>query len=330
VNLQRGVLRAAELAGLRWVETEPLTLAGLRGGVVLIHFWDYACINCLRALPYLKVWHGRYEDRGLEILGIQAPEFEFGRDYENVRHAVEELGIGFRVAIDPQLRTWDAYANRFWPATYLIDGEGFLAGCHFGEGGYQEMETAIQVLLREVNPRAVLPRVFEPLRPEDVSGVTHRAATPDIYFGYRRGRIGNEEGFSRSAPGTYVMPADRMKDVYYLDGRFRSLEDCQVHEGDGPARISISYDAVDVYVVASPDPDSDLPATFVLEQDGNPLDEDRVGEDVRFDGNVPYVEVIRPRLLHLVSNVRSGRHEIVLSTESPGLRLHGFSFLSAT
>jgi hypothetical protein len=330
MKLLRGQMPAAEFAGLAWVNSPPLSLASLRGRVVLLHFWDFSSVHCLRVLAYLKVWHGRYADRGLSILGIHAPDFDFGRDPGHVRRAVDELGIPFPVAMDNAFATWDAFSNRFWPASYLVDRDGFLVDYHFGEGGYVELEEAIQGLLRERKPRLILPKVIEPLRPEDAPGARVSAVSPEVYLGFRRGRIGNDSGFGAGPSDLYFPPPldRRGRDVFYLDGAFQACADCVTHAGADPARVWLSYESAEVFVVAAPDPvnaPADAPASFDVLQDGAPLPPAIAHEAV--SGPRSTVVVDAPRLYPVVRNPRCGRHVLELATTSPGLRFYSISFV---
>ena len=328
MKLKRGVMRASEFADLEWVNCEPMTLESLRGRVVVVHFWDYTCTNCLRAVAYVKVWHGRYADKGLVIVGVHSPEFEFGHDAGNVRRAVEELGLPFPVASDNSFATWHAYSNRFWPATYLVDRDGFLSDYHFGEGGYQDTETAVQALLREVNPRLLLPKVIEPLRPEDSGIIQIRPVSPEIYLGYRRGRLGNPEGFVPGGVVAYARPATLVKDVCYADGEFLNRTDCLEHVGAGTGRVILSYDAVDVSVVVEPARDAGV-QRFAVEQDGRPVDKAAMGESLTPGADGPGVDVDAPRLYHIVRNPECDRHTLALVTSSPGLRFYCISFVGS-
>jgi thiol-disulfide isomerase/thioredoxin len=171
---------APELAGISvWLNSKPLTLAELRGKVVLIDFWTYSCVNCLRTLPYLKRWHDTYEDAGLVIVGVHTPEFAFERVPGNVGRAVEELGIDYPVGLDNAYETWNAWGNQYWPAEYFIDREGHVRFAHFGEGAYEEKEAVIRELLAEDNlPAPVSGRIDDrtPIAPQ----------TPETYLGYER------------------------------------------------------------------------------------------------------------------------------------------------
>ena len=130
-----------------WLNSEPLTAAALRGRVVLVDFWTYSCVNWLRTLPYVRAWHERYRDRGLVVVGVHAPEFGFEHDLDNVRRAAGELGVGYPVVIDNDFTIWRSFGNHYWPAVYLVDGDGRVRFHHFGEGAYEETERAIQQLL---------------------------------------------------------------------------------------------------------------------------------------------------------------------------------------
>ncbi len=325
MKLKPETLTAPEFAGLQWVLGEPRTLASMRGSVVLVFFFDYACENCLRVLSYLKVWHGRYGDKGLEIVGIHSPEFDFGADIDNVHHAVDELGIPFPVALDPQFKTWDEFANRYWPALYLVDQHGFLSDYHFGEGGYQELETSLQTVLREINPRMVMPRIIEPFTAVDIDDAQARPITPNIYFGYRRGRIGNTDGFQEGVAASYIMPTQPRKDVFQAEGLFLSIPDAIVHIGEDEARVVLSYDAEDVYLVAATDPETGK-GRFTVLQDGRPLTPDIAGESVQFSEGQSIVEVGRPGQYPLIDNRSCGRRTLEIRTTSPGLRLYCVTF----
>ena len=139
---------APEFAGIeQWLASAPLTMAGLRGKVVLVDFWTYSCINCLRTLPYVNRWAEQYRDQGLVVVGVHTPEFAFERSTSNVQTAMRRFGVKHPVAQDNRYATWKAYGNQYWPAEYLVDKRGHIMRKHFGEGGYAEMEAAIRSLL---------------------------------------------------------------------------------------------------------------------------------------------------------------------------------------
>jgi AhpC/TSA family len=156
---------------------------------VLVEFWDFARINSLRTLPYLKAWHERYREAGLRIIGVHSPGYSFGRDREPVERAVERLEIEYAVLLDPRFEVWRLYGNRGWPGRYLIDRAGLLRFMHYGEGEYEQTELAIQECLRELEPGLELPKPLEPLRPEDGPGALLEPQTADIVLPRERGRL---------------------------------------------------------------------------------------------------------------------------------------------
>jgi cytochrome c biogenesis protein CcdA/thiol-disulfide isomerase/thioredoxin len=147
---------APEIAGIgAWINSQPLTISGLRGRVVLVHFWTFGCINCRNVQPYVKAWYERYAAAGLEVIGVHTPELSFEKDLANVRTAVVDQGVAFPVAFDPDFRTWNAYANSYWPASYFIDRSGRIRYIQIGEGGYDKQEQVIRLLLAEPAPTAL-------------------------------------------------------------------------------------------------------------------------------------------------------------------------------
>jgi thiol-disulfide isomerase/thioredoxin len=156
---------APELSGIStWFNSEPLTLAGLRGKVVLVHFWTFGCINCRNVQPHVKAWHDRFGPDDFVVVGVHTPELAFERDADNLRLAIERAGVRFPVAVDPDYRTWDAYGNRYWPAFYFVDRAGHVRYAHFGEGEYDRAEQVIRELLAEPIP------LTAPTVPELVKG----------------------------------------------------------------------------------------------------------------------------------------------------------------
>ena len=148
---------APEVAGITaWLNSEPLTISGLRGRVVLVHFWTFGCINCRNVQPYVKAWYDQYAAAGLEVIGVHTPELSFEKDLANVRQAVIDQGVKFPVAFDPDYRTWNAYANSYWPASYFVDRSGRIRYLQIGEGGYAEQDQVIRVLLAEPAPTAIV------------------------------------------------------------------------------------------------------------------------------------------------------------------------------
>ncbi|HEX8066087.1 MAG TPA: hypothetical protein VF520_06135 [Thermoleophilaceae bacterium] len=177
--------------GLDWLGVAFLRMDRLIGRhATLVEFWDFARVNSLRTLPYLKAWHERYADAGLRVIGVHSPGYSFGRDRDTVAAAVERLEVPFAVALDPHLAVWRLYGNRGWPGRYLFDRRGLLRDVHYGEGAYEETELAIREAVREIDPDAELPaEPLEPLRPEDAPGVLMPPQTADVALPADRGRL---------------------------------------------------------------------------------------------------------------------------------------------
>jgi cytochrome c biogenesis protein CcdA/thiol-disulfide isomerase/thioredoxin len=235
---------APEFAGIsRWLNTpegHPLTVAGLRGKVVLVDFWTYSCVNCLRTLPYLRAWDAAYRSVGLQIVGVHTPEFAFEHEADNVRGALRRLHVRYPVALDNDYGTWNAFGNRYWPAKYLIDREGHVRFVHFGEGSYGETERVIRSLLAE-RPKAQL--VSTRIGDAAPSG----AGTPETYLGYQRlAGLGNPAvAPDRMAP--YRLPARLAPDQLAYGGRWRVETERAVA---GPnARLRLRFRAREVNLV---------------------------------------------------------------------------------
>ncbi len=192
-----------------WLNSDPLTIADLRGKVVLVDFWTYSCVNCLRTLPYLERWDATYRDDGLVIVGVHTPEFAFERDPANVRRAVAELGIDYPVALDPQFGTWNAWGNQYWPAEYFVDRRGHVRYAHFGEGEYEEKERVIRELLAE-------PGLPSPVSPQIADQTPTEPQTPETYLGLRAARqdrrlAGDHRPRARATSSPPISPKTRTR-----------------------------------------------------------------------------------------------------------------------
>ena len=223
-NAASAAKTAPELTGLDgWLNTEPFSLADKRGQVVLIDFWTYTCVNCIRTLPYIKEWHDKYADKGLVILGVHAPEFEFEKLPENVVMARDDYGLEYPIAQDNDHATWRAFENQYWPAKYLIDKDGAIRYEHFGEGAYVETEAQIRELLVEAGASlATVAISAEPEREVDERAFTgadpFARQTRELYAGFIR-----NFGALRSGAPPYVLHEDFYgapnQDLLYEDPR---------------------------------------------------------------------------------------------------------------
>ncbi|MHB8376820.1 MAG: redoxin domain-containing protein [Dehalococcoidia bacterium] len=328
---EQGPVRAPEFPpNVTWLQGGPLRMADQRGKIVLLDFWDYTCVNCLHTLPYVKEWHRRYHDLGLVVVGVHAPEFSFAREPSNVLRAVREQDIQYPVALDNEYAIWQAYANRYWPAKYLVDGEGYLRYYHFGEGAYGETEGAIQQLLRETFPEILLPGLVEPMRDEDRPDAVCYRVTPEMYLGYERGSIGNVTGVAPDAVATYRDPGKHTDGHAYLDGDWLLAGEYLARPAGarGESRLVVPYMAKEVNLVVHP-PTFGGAATIAVRQDGAPLAGEDAGADVVAGGATAVVTIDTPRMYRLVNNREIDRHELTLTTTSDGLALYAFTFTSA-
>ena len=300
----------------RWFNTggDSLSIAGLTGEerVVLIDFWTYTCINCIRTLPYLRAWDAEYRDDGLTIVGVHSPEFAFEKEADNVAEAVSENGIRYPVVQDNELGTWTAFANRYWPAKYLIDSEGEVRYVHFGEGSYAETEAAIRSLLAEAGDRE-LGSGADAGRAE-VADPGLR--TPETYLGWERA-----EGFvepPRPGVADYTAPDPGSLELNELAYGGRWRVDGESATAVAEATISLAFQARRVFLVLGAE--GGLGKVEVL-LDGEPLTGPGAGEDVR-DG---HITVSGQRLYRLVDLPEVARATLELRFE-PGVTGYAFTF----
>ena len=336
--------RAPELAGLDgWLNSEPFTLEDKRGQIVLIDFWTYTCVNCVRTLPYIKEWHDKYADKGLVILGVHAPEFEFEKIPENVAMARDDHGLEYPIAQDNDMQTWRAFENQYWPAKYLIDKDGAIRYTHFGEGAYVETEEQIRDLLSEAGADLTSVAIStEPEREVDMRAFTGEdpfaRQTRELYAGFIR-----NFGALRGGTPPYVMhedfygapsqdlmyedPGDHRNHHMYLQGLWHNGLEELVHAReteDYEDYLALTFMAIEVNVVLS---EGDEPYDVRVTIDGRPLEETEAGSDITFDeeGN-SFVTVDASDIYHLVQLPEYSGHELQLSSNSDQMAVFAFTF----
>jgi thiol-disulfide isomerase/thioredoxin len=324
VRVEKGTVRAPEI-GRIWLNSSPLSLRQLRGKAVLIDFWDYTCVNCLRTLPYVQAWHERYKDLGLVVIGVHTPEFTFAQYETNVERGVREFGLTYPIVIDSNRELWTTFANRYWPAKYLIDKEGYLRWAHFGEGAYAETEQAIQELLREISPDAKLPDIMSPVRESDRPGAVCYPPTAELYLGNARGRIGNLSGFVEDQVSDYNFEGPLTEGVFYLQGRWASTREFAALEA-APGKLVLKYSAAGVNLVMAST--NGKPIAVELRQDGQPLTAANKTEDVQLRDGKSFIDAHNARMYRLVDNHDFGTHTLELSCSEPGLAAFAFTFTS--
>ena len=312
--LQDGLGRpyaAPEFAGIEaWQNSAPLTMKELQGKVVLIDFWTYSCINCVRTLPYLTDWDKKYRDMGLVIVGVHSPEFEFEKKPANVRDAIAQHGIRYPVALDNRLSTWLNFNNRYWPAHYLIDRQGRVVYTHFGEGKYNVTENNIRYLLG-------LKEQGETIK---VEGPTFAPGqTPETYLGYDRAdSFGGKERVARDAPGSYRFPASLPGDAWALSGTWQVEREKIVAGGPGAA-LRLNFKARRVFLVLGTA--SGKPVRVALKLNG-----EAVGNNAGKDATAGVVTVEHNTLYELIDQQTPKNGLLEIETDAPGLEAYAFTF----
>ena len=288
---------APELAGLtNWINSKPLTMQKLRGKVVLVDFWTYSCINCLRTLPHVKAWYRTYRKDGLVVLGVHTPEFAFEHVPSNVRGAVRRLGVAYPVALDNDYKTWDAFHNQYWPAKYLIDRRGHVRFVHFGEGEYDTTEARIRTLLGE--SAKMLP-VANQLSDPTPKGLM----TPESYLGYERLARFSDRTITPDRFAAYHFPSRKLQaNELSYSGRWR-VGPQDIVAGPG-ARLRLSFLARSVHLVLGGH------GTVRVLLDGKPV------RKVRVDGSRLYTLLEQP----------TARNRLLELRFAPGVRGYAFTF----
>lgn len=308
-----------------WLNSPPLRLAELRGKVVLVDFWTYSCVNCLRQIPRLRRWHSLYGDLGLVVVGVHTPEFEFERCLPNVSRFVRERGIPYPIVLDNGRRLWEAYGNRYWPHEYLLDARGRIRYDHAGEGAYAQSEMAIRELLTEASPGLRLPPLEHP--EELVQPGACFPATPDLYCGRQRGRLGNPGIYRSDEPWDYRAPDELEPGLLYLSGVWEARAEHVRHARPGghPADFAaVRYQAFEVDAVLGLEGGGE--ERVLLTRDGRPLSPEVAGRDVVAEGQISYLTVREPRLYNLVRDHVYGSHLLRLHPMGSRVELYTISF----
>lgn len=306
-----------------WINSGPLTLASLRGKVVLVDFWTYSCINCLRTLPYIKAWNDKYKGSGLVIIGVHTPEFPFEKDEANVRKAVKDLGVVYPVAMDNDYKIWRSFNNEYWPADYFIDAKGNVRFHHFGEGSYEESEKWIRTLLEEANHAPV------PEGPTKIDARGMEAApdaddvqSPETYIGYARAEnFASPGGLNNDDPQLYKAPGGLKLNQWALDGQWKD-EDQVATSLAADAGISFRFHARDLHLVLGPSSDGKA-VRFRVTIDGHAPGSDH-GVDTDAEG---YGTVTGDRLYQLIrqrGNIQDRTFRIEFL--APTVRAYSFTF----
>ncbi len=293
-----------------YINVKNITISEYIGKkVILVDFWTYSCINCQRTIPYLEAWYEKYKDYGFILIGVHTPEFDFEKDYNNVKDAVNRFGITYPVVQDNEYMTWRAYNNRYWPRKYLIDIDGFIVYDHIGEGAYEEAEKMIQEALQERSDVLGLNESIPTgiVNPSVEASSPGSLLTPEIYFGYNysRGQIGNEQGWHPGQVIDYTYPETLEPSKFYLNGSWLNNNDNMELVSDNGG-IKLGFHAMSVNIVASADKE--------------------VSADIYVDGQFEKTVMIKDAKLYNIVSFDSVKRSVLEIRSEKGLRAYTFTF----
>ncbi|MFZ0556286.1 MAG: redoxin family protein [Nitrososphaeraceae archaeon] len=322
----------AQISGyINTPNNSPLTLSSLKGKVVLVYIWTYTCINSIRPMPYIHDWNQKYSDKGLVVVGVHSPEFQFEKNYTNVKDAVQRFGIRYPVILDSDHGTWNAYRNNYWPRYYLIDTQGYIRYDHIGEGDYNQIEKSIQSLLAE---RAALMGEKEisfntkpttVIKPGSLYYVDLKQnTTPEVYIGYNTSRapLGNPEGFKPDQTISYSIPSTTnfKPDIVYLQGKWKNNPD-NMELQSNMGRIVLTYYGKSVNIIAGGKGggvvSNDEGAAAALTSNNS------LGKDLSSDGSF---RIDGQRLYNLAIHNNYTAHSIVIDVKGKGFQFYTFTF----
>ncbi len=310
-----------------YINTKPISLDDLKNKVVLVDFWTYSCINCIRTIPHLNEWYDKYSDKGLVIVGIHTPEFDFEKNNDNVKSAVQKFGIKYPVLQDNDKETWNEYDNRYWPRKYLVDDEGYIRYDHIGEGAYQETEKVIQALLSERAAHLGIKNTnFNDVHNNNNGSNFEyqddnfsKIQSPELYFGYELARapLGNIEGFKPNQIVFYHLPdsSEIKSNSIYLEGKWKNNPDnMELQSNNGS--IILKYNSKSVNIVAGEK------GNFTVIQNGKLVTND-LSKDSSSTGKFM---IDKQRLYNLVTNKDYGEYTIEIDIKGKGFQIYTFTF----
>lgn len=313
-----------------WIDTGaaakkvPHSIKGYRGHVLLIDFWEYTCINCIRDFHILKRWYAKYHTAGFDIVGVHFGEFAMGFNADNVRDAAKRFQLPWPVVADLRGSIWRAYHSNVWPNRYLIDPSGDIVLHIEGETNNRALEEGIRELLAKTHPEV---SQIPPDPPENTFAPSCGIPTDETYVGdwFGRGAIANRKGYKNDGESTDFRPEGSPRDgTVMFSGRWITEQD-GVTSADKHGEAQLSYHARSVYAVLSV-ANPKKPVRVYLLEDGKPLEANQAGKDVQFDSHGSYMEVSSPRMYYLVKDPAFGSHLLALEPEAPDFVLHSFTY----
>lgn len=310
-----------------WINSEPLSIFKLRKKIVLLDFWTYSCVNCIRTLPTLKELHKKYSDKDLVIIGVHTPEFEFEKNFENVKKIVEKYGLEYPIALDLQNTTWKLYGNSYWPKVVLVGARGKIKMEHVGESGYDKIEEKVIELLAE-NGAKFDKEVFIEREKFDRQKMFEIAKkiTPEIYFGSERSRgFGNSQVCVSGSCIRFIDRGDHQQNLVYLNGDWEQEKEFIRHPTSEEAHVSLKYTAKNVNAVLSQFFGKQYKVYVLL--DGKYLDRSVAGRDIKLDKDgKSFVLVDSSDMYELVETETMQTHEIKLVSDSNEFAIYTFTF----
>jgi len=306
-----------------WINSKPLTAKELKGKVVLVDFWDYSCINCIRAMPFVRAWAEKYKDSGLVVIGVHTPEFDFEKQTANVQMAVQKYNIPYPVAIDSDYKIWNSFHNQYWPASYFIDAKGKVRFEHFGEGDYDKSEQWIQQLLKEANATPMTASAVKiQAQGEQAAADVNDVRSPETYIGFARAQnFASPGGIKRDGDKNYTDPNLRELNEWGLSGQWIDHEQAAILKSPG-GKIFFRFHARDLHLVMGPGADGKQ-VRFRVTIDGQPPG-DNHGVDTDAQGNGV---VNTYRLYQLIRQKGAIKdHIFTIEFEDAGVQAYSFTF----
>ncbi len=322
------------VSGTTWINSPALTLAQLHGKVVMLDFWEYTCINCIRTFPQNKEWYARYHQYGLEIIGVHDPEFQIAYDVENVRAAVKRYELPYPIVVDDYYKIWKAYSNEAWPSRFLIDGNGNVRYHVDGEGDDHNFELLIRQLLVEANPGLTFPADYTLPGPENMGAPDCGGEpTAEMYVGPWEGRgiLENRDPYHPGNVANYKLPGNVDDGHAMISGKWETDPNGMIFEGKtqqpggSASRLEMRYHATQVYAVLNVA--AGKPERLYILQDGKDLTNENKGADVKIDEQGhSYIDVGSSRMYYLTANPQFGSHTLDLIPTEPGIAIDSFTF----